>query len=336
MNMDTHKFNDHRFAKRLDYKPSHMVEDFVRATGYRKDTETGIFASQLVIETIRQLFVHETLATKWATGGIIPIDTSLDAGAVSYAYTEQIRTGLAEIITDSTTSIPMASIEGRNTVKPIDSMGIGIEYTNQQIRTANFQGMFDLVSSKVAAAREGHDIALNNFIRTGLPALGLDGVTNQPGIIVANATTGNWIAGPATSAQIVADVRTAINAMKNASGQIEQPDTVVLPVAEYNLINTQFMNPGFNETTVLTALRGTFPEITNWTWDPGMDVVDAGGAPALLVYRNDSSRMRVQMPLMMAPTAPQPLGFGTRIYFESRFGGVMAPRPRSVLRLDNI
>lgn len=334
--MHTHKFDSHTYAKRLDYKPSHMAEDFVRATGYRKDTQTGIFASQLVIETLRQLFVHETEATKWATGGIIPIDTSLDPGAVSYAYTEQIRTGLAEIITDSTTSIPMANIEGRNNIKPINSMGIGIEYTNQQIRTANFQGLFDLVSSKVAAAREGHDIALNNFIRTGIPALGLDGVTSQPGIIVANATTGNWIGGPATSAQIVADVRTAINAMMNASSMIEMPNTVVLPVDEYNLINTQFMNPGFNETTVLTALKGTFPMITNWTWEPGMDVVDASGGAALLVYKNDASRMRVQMPLMMAPTAPQPLGFGTKLFFESRFGGVMAPRPRSVLRLDNI
>ena len=69
--------------RELDYKHSDMVEDFMEKSSYKKDTETGIFARQLVLATIRELFVHETEATKWITGGLIPIDSSMNAGATS-------------------------------------------------------------------------------------------------------------------------------------------------------------------------------------------------------------------------------------------------------------
>lgn len=320
--------------RELDYKHSDMVDDFMDKSSYKKDTETGIFARQLVIATIRELFVHETLATKWATGGLLSIDSSMNAGATEYSFLEQARVGLAEIVADDATDIPLATIEGRNNLRDIVTPAIGIKYSRQEVRTAQMQGMFDLVSSKVAAAREGHDIALNGWIRSGAPGTTLVGVTNQPGIIVANAVTGTW--SGATGAQMYADVRTALDAMMDASSNIEMPDTVVLPVASYNLLNSTFLNPGFNQDKILDALKGAYPTVTRWDWDPGMNTTSAAGGNALVAYRNAPDRMRAVAPLMMAPVPPEPRGLSIILNFESRFGGVMTPRPRSVLRLDGI
>jgi hypothetical protein len=320
--------------RELDYKHSDMVEDFMDKSSYKRDTETGIFARQLVLATIRELFVHETEATKWITGGLIPIDSSMNAGATEYSFLEQERTGLAEIVADDATDIPLANISGRNNLRDILTPAIGIKYSRQEVRTAQMQGMFDLVSSKVAAAREGHDIALNNFIRSGIAGTTLVGVVNQPGIIVANAVTGTW--SGATGQQIYTDVATALDAQMDASSNIEMPNHVVMPVASYNLVNSLFLNPGFNQDKVLDALKGAYPMVSRWDWEPGMNTTSAAGGNALVAYRNDASRMRAVAPLMMAPVPPEPRGLSIILNFESRFGGVMTPRPRSVLRLDGI
>jgi hypothetical protein len=46
--------------------------------------------------------------------------------------------------------------------------------------------------------------------------------------------------------------------------------------------------------------------------------------------------MRAVFPMMMTPLPPEPKGLGFVINFETRYGGVMTPRPRSLLRLDGI
>ena len=51
---------------------------------------------------------------------------------------------------------------------------------------------------------------------------------------------------------------------------------------------------------------------------------------------NDPSRLRAVAPMMMVPTAPEQKGFSFVLNFESRWGGVMVPRPRSVTLLTGI
>ncbi len=305
----------------------------VARDAFRGDTQGGIFAQQLVRATFRELFRFEYPETKWMNGGLIDIDTSINEGATEYSFTELGHVGEAEIIADCATDLPMADLEGRNNLREIKTVGIAVKYSRQDIRTARMNGTFDMAAEKAAAAREGHDRALNRFIRSGVPGTSLVGVTDQPGIIVANAVTGNW--QTATALQIVADVTTAINAIINASDGVEVPDTVVMDTASYTRIST-LQNSVASDITVLDYLRRVFPMIRRWDWEPGMSTVSAGGGPALLAYRNDRMRMRAVFPMMMAATPPEARGLAFILNFETRYGGVMTPRPRSVLRLDGI
>ncbi len=300
---------------------------------FRADTQTGLFAQQLVTATFSELFRHEFTETRWMNGGLIPISTSLNEGAPEYSYVESEASGRASIVTDHSTDIPLADFTGRNNIKEIKTVAVGVTYSTQEIRSARMQGLFDIATEKARSARVAMDRTLNDLIRTGDAASALEGVTNHSGIIVANAVNGNW--QTANAADIVEDVTTAINAVINASGGVEVPDTVVMDVASYTRLST-LQNSTASDSTVLQYLQRAVPMVTRWDWEPGMSAVSASGGASMLAYRNDATRLRAVFPMLMQALPPMQMNLCFKLAFETRFGGVMVPRPRSILRLDGV
>ena len=300
---------------------------------FRHDTQTGLFAQQLVTATFAELFRFEFTETKWMNGGLIPISTSLNEGATEYSYVESESSGRASIVSDHSTDIPMADLTGRNNIRSIKTVAVGVTYSTQEIRSARMQGLFDIATEKARSAREAMDRTLNDLIRTGDAASALEGVTNHSGIVVANAVNGTW--QTAAAADIVEDVTTAINALINASGGVEVPDTVIMDVASYTRLST-LQNSIASDITVLQYLQRAFPMITRWDWEPGLNDVSATGGASMLAYRNESTRLRAVFPMLMQALPPMQQNLCFKLAFETRFGGVMVPRPRSILRLDGI
>lgn len=299
-----------------------------------QDDPNGLFPVQLVRHTFMQVFEHKFPDPKWMNGGLISRNTEVNEGATEYSYSELIETGEAAIISDNSTDLPRADIEGRNNILPVKSVGISIGYTEQHVRTARMTGQFDIVQTKVAAARRAHDRTLNTFMLFGVPNTGLRGVVRQPGIIIQSAVTGGWT--EATDPDlIIADVRTAVNVVMTGSDAVEIPNTVLFPFAQWSILNRR-VGDG-TDTVILDVLKRAFPMIQRWDWDIPLQTADAAGTgPAMVVYRNDPNAMRAVFPMMMTPKPPQPVGLGFIIPFETRYGGVMTPRPRSLLRLDGI
>lgn len=303
---------------------------------FHADVQAGIFARQLVTATITELFRHEFEEAKWATGELVPIDTSLNEGATEYSYNEISHTGRAEIVADNATDIPVSELQGKNNVSPVKTIGCSFTYSTQEVRSAMMNGMFNIPVEKGLAARESHDFALNNFIRDGVPTHGLTGFTNAPGIIVQTALTGAWQV--ASAEQIVNDFRTAANSIINNSGGVEVPDTAIFDVASYTRISTlQNATAGVvSDRTVLEFLKAAFPQITLWDFEAGLATASAAGGPAAMIYRRDARKARVVQPMVMQAMAPEQRGLTFKVVFESRFGGVMVPKPRSIERLEGI
>ena len=313
-----------------------ICDSVARLDMFRGDTQNGLFAQQLVRATFRELFRFEYPETKWVNGGLIQLNTSINEGATEYSFVEKGNTGRAEIVADGATDLPFADSEGRNNLRGIKTVGCAVRYSRQDLRTARMQGLFDLASEKAQDAREAHDRTLDDLIRSGNAAAGLDGVVNQPGIIVANAVNGDWQNVATTGAEIVADITTAINTIMNGSTAVEVPNTVLFDVASWTLISTKVHLPAASDRTILSFLREAFPMIQRWDWEPGLSDVSAVGAASMLVYRNDPMRIRAVVPMLMQAVPPEQRGLSFILNFETRFGGVMTPKPRSVLRLDGV
>lgn len=318
------------YKKRLD----RLVDSVPHLPMFRADDQLGIFARHLVHETLAEVFRHEFEETKWANGELLPIDTSLDEGALEYGYHEIISSGRSKIVADDATDIPLVDVKGDYQTHGIKTVACKFRYSTAELRAAQRQGIFNLVEEKSLSAREGHDFGLNDLYRDGAPGKGLHGATNAPGIIVQTAAT-SGLATTATAAQIVSVISLAINTVINESKGVEVPNTVAMPVDIFTRIST-LQNSTASDITVLQYLRQAFPMITNWVWEPGMSTASGAGGPAIMVYRKDPSRMRGVEPMTLVPLPPEQKGLTFEVVLESRFGGVMAPKPRSVLRLENV
>lgn len=314
-----------RLVRICDAVPRHPM--------FHADENEGIFARQLVMETLRELFRLEYAELKWAMGDLIPITTNVNEGATEYSYIEVEHSGQAKIIADNATDLPMAEVRGRNNILPVKTLGCAVQFSTQEIRTAQMQGLFDIASEKAQAAREAHDLALNELIRSGMPMAGLYGITNVPGILVHSAVTGAWAS--ATAEQIVTDFSTAHNSIVHNSNGIEVPDTAVFPLVSFTRIST-LKNSVSSDITVLDYLKKVHPNITRWEWENGMATVGTGGTRAAQIYKKDPRKVRAVVPMALKPQPAQQRGLVFELVFESRYGGVMAPRPRSELRLEGI
>lgn len=313
-----------------------MVVDSVGQL-YRADVETGRLAQQLVTVTLRELFRHEFPEKKWMNAGLITLSTNVDEGATEFGYVESVHSGEAAIVADNATDIPAAEVTGRNNLRAVKTVADYVTYSTQDLRSARLQGLFDIATEKAVAAREAMDLKLNNLIRTGDEAAGLRGITNAPGIVVQNAVNGDWQNPATTGEEIVTDVRTALNTIMNDTDAVEVPNTVVFDVASWTAVSTRVHLPDASDRTILSFLREAFPMIQRWDWEPGMKTADAAGTgPAMLAYRNNPTRVRAVFPMMARALPPQQAGLAFKLHFETRFGGVITPKPRSVLRLDGI
>jgi len=300
---------------------------------FRGDANNAIYARHLVQETLSELFRQEYTQTKWASGELLPISTSVDEGAREYSYFDLGQVGEAKIVADNATDIPTATLTGDLTVQKVHTVATSFYYSTQDVRQARLQGLFDIASEKAASAREAHDQQINELIRSGDGAAGLEGFTNHSGIIVQPAVTGGWLT--ATAAQIVADFSTAAAFIRTNSNGVENPNTAVFPVDIWTRIST-LQNSVASDITVLQYLKMAWPEITNWTWEDGMKTAGAGNTPAVMIYDRDARKARAVMPMVLRPMAPEQHGLVFKVVLESRFGGVMTPRPLSALRLDGV
>lgn len=300
---------------------------------FRADVSTGVLAKQLVTVTMMELFRHEFPATKWMNGGLINHGTNVDEGASEYAYLESLGVGEAEIVAPNASDLPLVDVQGRNNLREIQTVAEAITYSTQDLRAARLQGVFDIAQEKAANAREAMDRKLERLIRVGSEKHGLFGVTNHPGIVVQNAATGLWQA--ATAAQIVSDFTAAAKSIMDDTDAVEVPNTALFDVATWTRIKT-LQNSLASDITVLQFLQSAFPEITRWDWEPGLKDAGAAGGPVVLVYDNNPRKQRAVFPMMMQALPPERKGLSFEIAFESRFGGVMMPRPRAMLRLDGV
>ncbi len=300
---------------------------------FRKDDPDGLYAEWMVRHTFKEVFRHSYPAMKWANGGLIAFDTSVNEGALSYAWTEMEQQGRAEIISGNATDLPMADVSGRVNLAGIDSVGIACTYALQDIATSRMNGNFNIVTEKVSAAKEAHDRTLNGFILNGVPTHGHNGVLNQPGIIIQATTTASWTEAT-TAGLIVDDYRTALNFIFTNSSGIEQADTVVQSPTVWALLNRRLEDG--TDTTILDVLKRAFPQVTRWDWDPELETAGPAGTRTIVCYTNKATHMSAVIPMMLKPVPVQATGLAFVLNFWSRYGGIKTPRPRSVLQMTGM
>ncbi len=310
-------------------------KNFLLSTGaYRADAlETVFIARELVsVETA----VYEKKYPEFKGRSLVP-KKALPDGATFASYTEQDEYGSAKIISSGADDLPRAEVSRTETMVQIYTVGDAYAYTTMELKKAAFARM-SLDAAKAMAARRIMEQKIDLLLQTGDAAYGMKGLLNQSGTntyVVPNGGLGSPLWVNKTSDEILTDLNAMANAPSNATNGIEYPDTMVLPIAQYDLIS-QKPRSSTSDTTVKEFFLGNSPYIKEIIpWWPCKTAGAAGGTRAV-TYRKDLEALWYYMPQEFQAMAPQLRNLEYLIPCTCDFGGVHVRLPKSITYADGI
>lgn len=267
---------------------------------------------------------------------IFPVDTSAGSAATEITWRQYTRVGLAKMISDYAHDFPRVDVYGtEQSVKPKD-VGASYGYSIQEIRRAQMAGM-PLESRRAMTARQAIDDKIDAIAWSGDTASNLSGFINYTGISEYTVTsgTGGFTWATKTSDEILKDMNGAVHFVVEATNGIEQPNTMLLPLSQYNHIQTKRLGDGSDE-TVLSYFLKTNQYIKRIEWVVELDGAGALGADRGMVFVNDAMHLTLELPAPFETFEADKKGMEYTIPCMARTAGMICYFPASVAYFDKI
>lgn len=269
---------------------------------------------------------------------LLPVSSDQDAGADHIIWHSFDKVGVAKIVSDYANDYPRVDIGGEEHISPIKEIGSSYGYSIKEIRRAQKAGI-SLDAKRAEATRRATDEKQDAIAWMGDQKSKLPGFINHPGIteyVAGNNTLGTSKAwADKTPDEIVKDFAGLITAGPESTKGIEQPDTVILPLSNFNLLqNTPY---GTNrDKTIMKFIRENYPQITKIDWVP--DLADAGEnkTTRTMAYARDPLKVEVQIPQRFEQMPPQLNGKTYEILCSQGTGGTIVYYPQSVVFCDGL
>lgn len=282
---------------------------------------------------------------KGASGMLIPISTEAGSGAESITYRQYDKVGMAKIIADYADDLPRADVKGKEFTAPVRGIGESYGYNLQEVRASVMTGKA-LPTRRANAARRANDQKVNDivfFAKISTHA-GLQGFIYNPNITVSTVPTRSgrtsWIADAKTPDEILADLNEIVGDIIDLTKGVEEPNTILLPYAEYQHINSTPRSPN-SDTTIAKFFLGNNGYVDTMIPVNELKQVNpkpsgAGAANLLICYRRDPNNLTLEIPQPFEQLPVQERGLEFLIPCHSRCGGVVIYYPLSVAIYEGI
>lgn len=274
---------------------------------------------------------------------LIPMDSSAGPGDESITYRQFDSVGLAKVIANYANDLPRADVLGTEFTSPIKSMGSSFGYSIQEIRAAAAGGR-PLEQRKANSARRVMSELENKIAYFGDVACGLGGFftnANIPDVALPadGATTGTDFADKIlTPDLIIRDLNSMANTVTEQSLGVEVPDTLLLPLAQFNLIAAT-PRSSTSDTTILSYFMENNRLIQNADWVNELAAANSQGnlaADTGIVYRRSPDVLTLEIPSDYEQFAPQQQGLEFEVAVHQRIGGVLIYYPLAMTKCDDI
>lgn len=255
---------------------------------------------------------------------LIPV--SFEAGEWATSVEVHYRDGFTQgkFLGAAGDDIPFAQVNrGRDQI-PVRYAGIGYEYTLEELRQSmRYDQPLDVLQAM--QARRGYEEHCQSVALNGDTARSLQGLLTHTGI-TTGAAASTFATALATSVDaLLTVVNEPINAIINATNQIEIPDRYLLPISQFNLLATTRLNT-VSDQTVLEFLR-LKNAATARTGKPMEFVAVPQLTNKSMVYKSDPSIMVLHVPMPLRFVAPQPVNLKIRVPGEYKIAGLEVRYP---------
>lgn len=302
--------------------------------------ETVFFARELESKAARS---YDVIKAPLKAFELFPVDTSDGPGCETISYKQFDQTGIAKIIGNYADDLPRANVKGKEFFAKVKSVGNSYGYSLQEIRAAQFANR-PLDQMQANAAARAQREKWNRIAFYGDDEFDLQGfLTNvniPDGTVTAGAVLGTaW--STKTPDEIIADVNEMINSVITLTNGAEQVNTVVMPIAQYTLINTT-PRSATTDTTILQFLQNSHPGV-EFMWANELDSAQlaANGVTrftgdVMMAYRRDPDVVQLKMPVLFETLPVKEQGLEYIVPCHSRIGGVVVRYPLAAVFRDGL
>lgn len=286
---------------------------------------------EVILNKIIETIYDELEALKY-----IPLAPAEGAGVERITWRSLTSVGVAKIISDYATDIPSVEVYGAEQSMTVHQIAVSFGWAKHELEKAQRAGK-SLLDWRSKAARLAMETKVNDMAWKGDAQYNIPGFINYPGItqhILALNEAGNsrkWV--DKTEQEIADDINAMVDAIRNSTGQKENPDTILLPPKCYRLLTTHFIDQ-YKQKSLLQHLKECNPDITTWAPVNYLRDAGAGGVGRIMLYTNSSDKLEFHMPVPIANEAPERQGLRFSEILTADIGGTVVFMPQSVCYAD--
>lgn len=268
---------------------------------------------------------------------LIPISTEAGSGVNEIAFRRYRGVGFAKVIADYAKDFPRVDVFGEEASVKVKGIGDSYGYSIQEIRASQRAGK-QLDQRRATQARRAHDEMMNTMALKSNPKDGTNGLLDYEGITevtLSNGASGSKTWASKTVDEILKDVNDMVNAVMEPTHAREVPDTLLLPIAQYNdLANRRVGNDG--TTTLLKYILDNSPYIKKIDWLSELKGFGAGNTNRAMVGKFDPEHITLEIPQPFEQFDAQQEGMEFTIPCHSECAGTIIYYPLAFAYADGI
>ena len=269
---------------------------------------------------------------------LIPVSFEAGPGAETITYEQYDQVGMAKIVASYADDLPRADIKGKEFTSRVRSLGDAYGYNIQEIRAAKMVGK-PLEQRKANAAKRAMEQKVDAIAALGDADFGLLGLINHPNIssttLPADGTGASTLWNTKTPLLIIRDMNKVANFIVENTKEVEQPDTMLMPVEQYNYISSTPMSVD-NSMTILKMFLANSPYIKNVIPWNKLKGAGAGGLDRMIAYNKSPEKLTLEIPQDFEQLDVEQRGLEFLVPCHSRIGGVIIYYPLSVAYADGL
>ncbi len=254
-------------------------------------------------------------------------------GAEVIAYDLVRGAGVAKIIANGASDLPRADTFVDRFYAVVRSVGISFGYTTRELRNAAFSNV-PLEARRGVAARRGMEEKLSDMAWNGDAEYNIIGILDNPNIPQIQAaapSTGSdrtWAGGDKTPLEIISDITTVISDVVTNTNQVHKPNTVLMPVAQYEYIS----KTPYSDRVPMSILRYITDPLNKFDIDmieqvPELAGTGPGGEDQMLAYERTDEVLQFRIPMELRAMPPEPRNLEFLINMESECAGMVVRYP---------
>lgn len=270
---------------------------------------------------------------------VIPVSNEAGEFAESVTYFFMDGKAVAKFVGTKSLDVPISEIGLDKVVIPVELGATGYEYSDEELRQAIALGR-PLPQLKANISRRSYEELSQRTAMFGDDNHNLPGFLNNinvtSGVVVDPGSGTEWV--NKTPRQILFDINDFMGDIFVDTLQVERPDKLLLPTAQWNYI-AGTPRSDTSDLTILKWLVNNSPYLNS-----DNDVIPiselagagAGATDRMMAYNMNMDKVVMHIPMPLKYTEPQRKGRGYQIPGEFKLAGVEFRYPGSARYADGI